>query len=191
MSNIHPRQAAIGGALSVVLIANLFLFMPFTLYVGNSSELTVSFGAIFNVYLALVVLLVGVLALVAMLLPRSPYLVFLSLIATASILLWIQGNLLVWDYGLLDGRSIDWAADASRGWLEIGIWVSALVLAVVANRRLKQHIIRAALAVFFLQATVFAYNWMKYAPEKLASPDAQNVADVLSKIHQFSSKKNV
>jgi len=188
---IHPRQAAIGGAFSVVLVANLFLFMPFTLYVGNSSELTVSFGAIFNVYLALVVLLVGVLALVAMLLPRSPYLVFLSLIATASILLWIQGNLLVWDYGLLDGRSIDWAADASRGWLEIGIWVSALFLAVVANRRLKQHIIRAALAVFFLQATVFAYNWMKYAPEKLASPDAQNVADVLSKIHQFSSKKNV
>ncbi len=191
MTNIHPRQAAIGGAFSVVLIANLFLFMPFTLYVGNGSEFTVSFGAILKVYLPLVTFLVGVLAFVAMLLPRSLYLVFLSLIATASILMWIQGNLLVWDYGLLDGRSIDWAADTSRGWLEIGIWVSVLVLTVVANRRLKQHIIRAALVVFFLQATVFAYNWMMYAPEKLASPDAQNTADVLSKIYQFSSKKNV
>lgn len=191
MTNIHPRQAAIGGVFSVVLVANLFLFMPYTLYVGNSSELTVSFGAIFKVYLPLVMLLVGVLAFVAMLLPRSLYLVFLSLIATASMLLWIQGNLLVWDYGLLDGRSIDWAADASRGWLEIGIWVSALVLTVVANRRLKQHIIRAALVVFFLQVTVFAYNWMMYAPEKLASQDVQNAADALSKIHQFSSKKNV
>ncbi len=191
MSNIHPRQAAIGGALSVVLIANLFLFMPFTLYVGNSSELTVSFGTIFQVYLPLAMLLVGVLAFVAMVLPRSLYLVFLSLIATASILFWIQGNLLVWDYGLLDGRSIDWAADGSRGWLEIGIWVSALVLTVVANRRLKQHIIRAALVVFFLQATVFSYNWMMYTPEKLASSDVRNTADALGKIHQFSSKKNV
>lgn len=191
MSGARTRQAAMGAVVGAIIAANVFLFMPFTLYVGNGSEFTVSFDAIFKVYLPLAAFVVGILSLFAMLLPRSLYLMFLSVMAAASLLLWLQGNLLVWDYGLLDGRSIDWSVKAWRGWLEVALWVIALAVAGVGYRQLSQPIIRTALVIFLLQTAVFAFNWTQYTPELSERADAGNAAEALSNIHRFSSQENV
>ena len=54
-----------------------------------------------------------------------------------SILLWAQGNLMVWEYGLLDGRSIDWTKDTWRGWLDFSIWVGGFITAMVTGSRAR------------------------------------------------------
>jgi hypothetical protein len=185
------KQSTIGSALGIIVAAQLFLFMPFTLYVGNSGEFTVSFGAIFSGYLPLAVLLVGILVLVAIVFPRSLYQSYLCLIATLSILIWLQGNLLVWDYGLLDGRAIDWRAGAMRGLLELSIWLSALAAAVIYYQQLGQITVRVAMALFFVQATMFAYNSIQHTPESPFQADSANTARALKEIYQFSSQENV
>ncbi len=186
----RDKQKILGVGLGVILAAQLFLFMPFSLYIGNAVEFPVSFGSMFSVWLPLAVLLAGCIALAAILLPNSIHTAYLSLLAMVSILIWIQGNLLVWNYGLLDGRSISWETYAGRGWLEIGLWLAALLAAVVAWRKLNQALIRVAIALFLLQTTVFIYSWIQNdSTPSVHSGDANTAA--LGEIVRFSSKKNV
>jgi hypothetical protein len=53
-----------------------------------------------------------------------------SLLFTVSLLLWLQGNILVWDYGALDGRKIDWWGMWPLGVLDLAIWAVAIFTAI-------------------------------------------------------------
>ncbi len=184
------KQIIIGAALGVIFVAQLFLFIPFSLYIGNAVEFAVSFGSIFSVWLPLAVLVAGSITLAAILLPNSINTAYLSLIAMISILIWAQGNLLVWDYGLLDGRSINWGKYAARGWLEIVLWLAAPVAAVVAWRQLGQHLVRVAVALFLLQTAFFVHSLVKNDPNPTAHSENENT-HALGEVLRFSSQKNV
>jgi hypothetical protein len=36
--------------------------------------------------------------------------IIVSMLTMAGFLMWLQGNILVWQYGVLDGKDIDWDA---------------------------------------------------------------------------------
>lgn len=46
-----------------------------------------------------------------------------------GVLLWIQLNLLVWDYPILDGKGIDWSANKYYGLIDGGLWIIGITLA--------------------------------------------------------------
>ena len=63
----------------------------------------------------------------------------ISFITMLGILFYIQGNLLVWDYGVFDGGEIQWARHQSKGWWELGLWAGALSLALFRPGILFRH----------------------------------------------------
>ena len=71
-----------------------------------------------------------------------------SLILGGSIILWIQGNVIVWNYGVFDGRIINWTMYSYRGVIDSTIWVVALFLVFIKYqafyKKLKQ------ISVFFI-----------------------------------------
>ena len=177
--------------LSTIVVANILLFTPLTLYVGNVDEFTTSILSILNIYLLPTVTLIALFTLVGVLLARTMFPRYLIILAMTSILLWIQGNLLVWEYGLLDGRSIDWAKESWRGWLDLGIWGGGLIFAMVFSNRVGSLIIRTAVAIFALQLslTLFTVSQSSSAFSEKSQFGAAPAA--LDKIYQFSSKGNV
>jgi len=94
----------------VPLAANIFLFVPFTLYVGNLDGFVAPFSTILSLYFRPAIFLIGVLGLVGAVLPTSSFRCYLVLLAVVSLLFWVQGDILVWDYGVLDGRGIEWVS---------------------------------------------------------------------------------
>ncbi len=116
---------------ALLVILPLCLFGPFTIFSGNEAE----FSAPFSV-LVRPLLLAGAgmtLALVALglVLPEKPYRAYVLLLFGLGLVLWIQGNFLVADYGAFTGAAIDWTIESWRNPYEIALWIGlpALVLA--------------------------------------------------------------
>ena len=87
----------------------LFLFGPHTLYAGNPEEFSAPFSSIL-VHLAPMILgVTGVLILLGLALPERFYRHYLVGLVGLGLVLWIQGNLIVGDYGVLNGEDIDWS----------------------------------------------------------------------------------
>jgi hypothetical protein len=142
-------------------------------------------------YVPAMIFIITAFGLLGMLLPVPIYNKYVTLLATAGILFWIQGNLFVWDYGLLDGREIDWSSDGWRGWIDTGVWAVGLLLAVVFQKPYGRQIITAAVLLLVLQLCVFTYNWASNADELAKKSIVAPVNQSVGELFQFSLKKNV
>ena len=108
MSDDRYGQILKSLCLGVVLLSNVFVFVPLTLYVGNATEFPVSFYSILGMYVRPMVAFLLLFTLFGALLKRSVFRRYLGILAIVGILFWLQGNLLLWNYGVLDGCAIDW-----------------------------------------------------------------------------------
>ena len=177
--------------LSLILVANIFLFTPFTLYVGNLDKFTAPIWPMLALYGIPALVLTALLMVIGMALGEARYRRYAVLIATLGLLVWLQGNALVWEYGLLDGQNIDWTQGTWRGWLDLGIWIAAILAAMVYYRAAERPIIHAAFAVFALQLVVLGYTGFQKVDGLLAKSQVTQPADALKEIQRFSSTQNV
>ncbi len=53
-----------------------------------------------------------------------------ALVLALGILLWLQGNILLWQYGALSGQEIDWGARTLYGLVDSPVWIAGLLLAL-------------------------------------------------------------
>lgn len=137
--------------LSVGLCSNLFVFGPFTIYLGNLEEFSVPLVSIIAVFLLPALVGVGLLSLLGLLLPERLYRPYLCLLGVVGVLVWIQGNLLVWNYGPLDGSQIDWGEGRWRGWLDGWVWLCGLALVLSGRPWLSAGIVRVVAVLVVAQ----------------------------------------
>ena len=168
----------------------LFVFGPGTVYLTNSVEFT-------NNYFDL--LLVGVcLALVAALVL---WLIFLALRAISlglsekglsflfgiAILIWFQGNILLWNYGPLDGRYIAWSSMKMNGFIDGGIWIGLLAASFIFSSFVVRIAKKVCLILIFMQ---LAYNTFLFIKQP-ETPSFQRYTVDTSNKFKFSKNKNV
>lgn len=134
--------------------AQLFLFGPFTTYSRNESEFAVSFWNLATSWLWAAAFLVALLVAAGMWLPRRWLYRYVVILFAIGVLLWVQGNLLVPDYGPLYGAALDFEGNAWRTPLELSLWAVALALAAVFARDLLTVATVASQALLALQLLV-------------------------------------
>ena len=132
MENINEK-IVIRKKLSVVfpvflICLNIFLFGPFIIYYGNINEFIVPFLSILKLYIIpFSIITLGLIA-VGLLLTKKWHQRYVALLFTLAVLIWLQGNILVWDYGVVGKVTIDWTKIAWRGWIDGLVWVSVAVI---------------------------------------------------------------
>ena len=137
--------------IGAVPVLSWCFFATLTIYAGNSDEFSVSFLQLLRVYLPYMLAMIVVFGLLGAMLRDDMLKKYWSVIAAFGVLIWLQGNIMVWDYGVLDGREIEWLADRWRGVLDLTIWAVVLLLAIVAYKRVGRVLIYSALAVLAIQ----------------------------------------
>jgi hypothetical protein len=151
----------------------LCLLGPHTIYAANRREFGVPLGELAPWLLAVAalcaVLLLAAGALLALLSERLAR-ACAALLFGLGILLWIQGNVLVSDYGLLNGETLDLSLHAWRMPFEVGVWTGAIALAVFLARQVAVVAPLATTVFLGLQAILLL------AP--LASPTPADEVDV-------------
>ena len=134
--------------------SQLLLFGPWTVHETNRTEFLVGFWELAPNLVWLIGPVVGVLATLGIVMPARWFPRYVAGLCAVGVLLWAQGNLLLADYGLLDGRSLDLASHAWRTPLETGLWLGVLVLAVVFAGPAARTAPVASGVLVALQATV-------------------------------------
>lgn len=146
----------------------LTLVAPFTFCFGNSNELSFSLSDVVlpavGVFIALSIVFFSVLSVLS----RYPtaYRVARGLSLGVAACLWIQSQVLIWPFGPLDGRGMDWARWRLHMWMEAVIWIALLIVAIyiaIRSTRTIRHVERVTglLAVLSLASGY----WFDYQPQ--------------------------
>lgn len=137
---------------ALLVVLPLCLFGPFTIFSGNEAEFSASFWVLIRPVLLAGAGLVLALVAIGLTLPRSVFRAYVALLFGLGLVLWIQGNFLVPDYGAFTGAAIDWSTDSARNRYEIGLWIGLPLLAVAAAKYVVRVAPFASAALVVVQA---------------------------------------
>ena len=185
------RRFVYGAALAALPLLTLCVFTPLLIYSGNPSEFTASFAQITLAYLPFFAVLIFAIGLLAALLNADGYRRIQALIGAVACLLWLQSNILVWEYGALDGRSIEWLAGAWRGILDTTIWAGVIIVSILAFRRTGPLFVWAAAAVFVIQLTAAAIGMAGDDTASLKHSEIEENHTSRDALPRFATSKNV
>ena len=176
---------------AILISSIIFLFGPFIIYIGNISEFQVSLLDILKYYAIPGVILTVIFLLPGMLISKKYLSIYVSLLFVTAILLWIQGNFLVWEYGLLDGQHVEWSDNKWRGWVDGLLWALLLSIASIFHRIIYKISTVACIIIMFIQ--VLNLGFVSYEKREIW---AANEGFPLShpppeEIYEFSSEQNV
>lgn len=124
---------------AVFLAFTFCVFGPIEIYLSNITELWFPIGAIF--WLSLLIGGIGciVLSLVGFLLPEKIRKWYVCLLSGLGLALYIQGNFIQINYGVLDGRVIQWDAYKSVAIWNTVIWIICLLVPFIMQKVLKDR----------------------------------------------------
>lgn len=161
---------------------------PLTLFLGNRSEMSFGLTSFGPQLLGLSLLAWGLLIGIGLLLPANWVVAYRVLLLAFGVVLWLQGSVLVGDYGVFDGRAINWSLEAWRTPMEIAFWLSIPIIALLARRSLAPVANFAAAALLAVQAVGLLA--MAGAPPPADLADAADDLQAPAKIFQFSTQQN-
>lgn len=175
----------------VLLLSNIFLFGPFTIYQANVNDFMVPLASMLRLFLLPAVILAAMLLAVGLALPQKMYQHYVAFVFIIGVLLWLQGNILVWDYGFADGREINWSTTMWRGWIDGLVWIVLFIIAGVLYKHVYKIAILTSLLLVVLQLCYLGFI-------SLQKPDVWKEKEIYSpsisapdKFFEFSSKQNV
>ncbi|MBI1803908.1 MAG: sulfatase-like hydrolase/transferase [Ignavibacteriae bacterium] len=172
---------------SLFLSSTISIFAPAEIYYTNTLEFAFPFSRIVLICLLLAVCLT-IIVTGLLLLPKGVWhRRMVTVVFMVGILLWLQGNILRWDYGLLNGRDIDWSAHWLHGIIDAALWILGLVLSWFFSEKLYKVVRTGGAAFLGIQLfSLLLAIWQAPPTQhfKLYDSDATNK-------YTFSSHKNV
>ena len=101
----------------------------------------------------------------------------MAALCAVGVLLWVQGNLLVADYGLLDGAGLDLASHAWRAPAEAGLWMGGIALATCFAGAVVRAAPLASMLLMALQTAVLLLPAIAPAADRASAPRTARAAD--------------
>lgn len=177
-------------AMSAILSLNIFIFSPWSLYLTNIEQFTTSLLEVMNLCLIPALILCLLFIPVFALIPVKNMHRVAALIAMFSILTWFQGNVLLWGYGPLDGQNIMWSEYVWRGWIDVTLWIAAIILVNSFYNIIGKFVVRTAIFVFIIQ--MLSLSYISYENRELIHKENSNksLADP-TELFKFSKNGNI
>ena len=120
------------------LAFTLFIFAPVDLYLSIGDDLWFPMSMLFRWLAIFGAAVFVIITLLAWLLPQKVSVAFRAAVYACSFLAWIQGNVLLIDYGVLDGRMIDWSSYTVPYLLDALLWIAVIGLFVFLMFRFRR-----------------------------------------------------
>jgi hypothetical protein len=166
------------------------LISCWNVYRGNQAEFDHGLFDLMPFFLPASVALIAVFWILPGLLPNRTHFRSISFITMLGLLLYVQGNLLVWDYGVFDGGDVQWAHHQSKGWLELALWTGALAWALIRPGILFKHARFICLLLIGLQCGYLLI--ISFGSEEGFWHREGSFADMpAAEIYQYSQNRNV
>ncbi|MBL7178420.1 MAG: sulfatase-like hydrolase/transferase, partial [Desulfobacteraceae bacterium] len=164
----------------------LFVFGPSYIYFTNVLEFSYTYSEIFR-FLALFFLTTVIFfTLILSTLKDSLFEKGVSVLFAVSFLLWVQGSVLLWDYGPLDGRLIKWEDFRYYGYIDSIFWLGCLFFALYKSKVVCRFASKLSIALILTQLITISIAYHN-APK----PSFKGYVFDDSAKFTFSKKRNV
>jgi hypothetical protein len=186
-SDLQKKPRFTSFLMALVLLSSALIFPSVTIYLGNSDHFSMSLLSTMKIPL-LLFLAGGIAALLlnSLLSERRRHISSLCF-AGLSILVWVQGTILVWDYGLLDGRNLDWDEHQLIIWIDVLAWLVLVVVLVLVARKNSGFVIKGASAIFVLQLVATGVELAQAPVDQSDTPKSSDLETILG----FSKNDNI
>ncbi len=164
----------------------LLLFGPHTIYASNVQEFSAPFWSLIVHVVPAMLAIAGALVVIGIALPAKAFPYYVVGLAALGITLWAQGNLMVGDYGVLNGQDIEWSGHSWRNGYELALWLVVPAVLVFFARQVFSTAVFASQILMALQMVLLAYTALQADPEARATWEGAPEA-----IFELSSKQNV
>ena len=171
---------------SLLLPLQLLLFGPHTIYSSNAAEFSAPFWSLVVHVAPSIVAIVAALALIGVLLPSRFFAHYVVLLVALGVTVWAQGNLMVGDYGVLNGQEIDWSGQDWRNRYELALWLGVPLMSLVFARHVFPTAVFASRILIALQLVLLAYTAAQADPDERAKWQGAP-----EEIFELSTKQNV
>ena len=132
----------------------VLLFGPLTVHATNRAEFLAPFWSLAPAWIWLLAPVVGTLVAIGLVLPTRWFARYVAVLFAIGMLLWVQGNVLLAEYGLLDGEGLDLAAHAWRAPVELGMWIGIIAFAAIFGAAITTAAPLGSLLLVSLQGIV-------------------------------------
>jgi Sulfatase len=178
-------------AVGLLIVSNLFVFGPATIYQANTEEMAIPLISFLKTLALPGLISLFVLCLVGLLLRGKSHQIYISVLFAFGVLVWLQGNFLVWNYGLLNGRGIDWAKDVWRGLVDGTLWAGLLVLSVLFYRKVHRIAAWGSAAVIAILSVSLLITSLQNPETWAAKEKSRRPLVPPEEIFEFSTRSNV
>lgn len=182
----RPRRFFIVLFPALLVPLQLLLFGPHTLYSNNVQEFSAPFWSLIVHVAPAIAIVGGALTLIGVLLPARLFQHYVVALVALGVMVWAQGNLMVGDYGVLNGQDLDWSGHAWRNRYELALWILVPVVSVIFARKMFSTAVFASRILIALQIVLMAYTAAQADPEARAKWEGAPEA-----IFEISSQQNV
>jgi sulfatase-like protein len=186
MIDSRPRRFLLVLFPALLVPLQLLLFGPHTIYSGNVQEFSAPFWSLFVHLAPMILAIAGTLLLVGIVLPAQVFEYYVVGLVALGVTIWAQGNLMVGDYGVLNGQDIDWSGHEWRNRYELALWIAVPIVSVMFARQIFSTAIFASRILIALQIALLAYTAAQADPEARAKWEGAPEA-----IFELSSTQNV
>lgn len=168
----------------LLLAFQILVSFPIAVWLNNQFDLISELHDSLAVFaLSFLVVSIG-LFLIAAGLPKKVCKYLLPMIILVSILVYVQQYILVWDYGVLDGRRIDFSNNKFQGWIDLGIWIFGAVVYIFLREKILKH----SLTILLFTAIMTIVGTVTTVVSHDFSQDSSTAS--LSEIHKFTYSDN-
>jgi len=139
------------------LVFTLFVFAPVDLYLSIGEELWFPLSTLVRWLAIYGAAVFAVITLLSLLLPVKASIVLRSVVYACSFMAYLQGNVLLLDYGTLNGRAIDWSKYTVPHILNTLLWaavIAAFVFCMFRFRKKFRRIVEIAACVLLVTQAV-------------------------------------
>ena len=141
-------------AVSACLLLTVLVFAPGEIYFGNAMDFPMLFAEMLPILTAAALLGTVLLSGMLIALPRDrPREIGVSVVFGLAFLAWLQGNVLLWQYGLLNGSPIDWASHWTHGLIDASIWCLVIAGTLLGSRYVNRMALWGSVALIVVQVS--------------------------------------
>ena len=143
-------------------VLTLFLFTPARIYAGNFMEFSFGFrqSMAFFLIFSLVLILMLFTAFLMLCRQQQTRRVAVSVLFVLAFLAWLQGNIILWQYGLLNGKEIEWKNLIRYGIIDSIVWTVLIAFSLLKPDLVFRVSRLGSLALITVQLLSVALAWI-------------------------------
>ena len=181
------KNSALALVTGLLFGAHLFLIAPLKIYFANYTEYRSPLSEILP-YLFVASLVSSVLiGFLILFLSKKGYVRLVALVLGLGLYLYIQFYFFLWDYGIFDGRAINWDQNTSFGFLEVFVIAFISFASLYFGRRFIPVAFLFLTVLFIGEVFILSEGYRRYNDRVESIPSDPRLGEV----NELSGERNV